>query len=299
MKFLVTGGAGFIGSNIVKALIDKGHSVRVLDLREGALRRLGVSMNDVDFIRGDIRDTTLDAAVRGVDGIFHEAALVSVQESYKAKEEYHSVNVNGTRNVLDMALKHNVRVVHASSASIYGNVSSVPISENTPRSSNNPYGNSKIDAELLIQKHMVENSVGIIGLRYFNVYGEGQNAGVILQFMKRLKNGLSPIINGNGLQSRDFVHVKDVADANLAAMFSKNNGFFNVGTGKSITINKLAQIMIRAYTLEMEPEHIDSGPGDVKESRADIAKTAKRIPWKYSIELDYGLSKLCTGDMRP
>lgn len=298
MKYLVTGGAGFIGSYIVRALLDVGHSVLVLDnLHAGATDNLLDVMDDIEFIKADIRDVdAIEFALQECDGVFHEAALVSVPESYEMKEEYHDVNVNGTRNVLAVAAKHSVRVVYASSSSVYGNVWRLPIHEKEVSCAPiNPYGATKVNAEIVAQKYMTGRA-GVVGLRYFNVYGNGQTstyAGVITQFMRRLKENVPPIINGDGLQSRDFVHVKDVASANLAAMASViRDGFFNVGTGKSTTINELAQIMISSYGIDVVPEYADPLEGDVRESRADISLTEQSIPWKYSTELKDGITNL-------
>lgn len=298
MRYLVTGGAGFIGSHIVRALIAAGHSVRVLDnLYVGSTDRLFDIMDEIEFIKADIQDLdALEPAIRGCDGVFHEAALVSVQRSFSMREEYHDVNVNGTRNVLDMAKRQGARVVYASSASVYGDVKRLPMrEEDASRTPINPYGATKAEAEIMSQEYMT-GGAGVVGLRYFNVYGVGQTsayAGVIAQFMRRLKEGRPPVVNGDGLQSRDFVYVEDVASANLAAMASDaRDGFFNVGTGRGITINELAQIMIRAYGLDVVPEHADSVEGDVRESRADTSLAAHSIPWMHSTELEDGIASL-------
>lgn len=298
MRFLVTGGAGFVGSSIAEALLVAGHSVRILDnLCAGSLKRLSGIMDSVEFVKDDIRDAdALDTAMRGCDGVFHEAALVAVQESYAMTQEYRDVNVGGTANVLNLAAEHGVRVVYASSSSVYGNAQSVPIREDAPKAPENPYGATKADAETVALQYMAGDGAGVVGLRYFNVYGRGQTgsyAGVITQFMRRLERGMSPVINGDGSQSRDFVHVSDVAAANLAAMASRTrNGFFNVGTGRSVTISGLARAMIRAYSLDVSPEYANQLPGDVAASRADTSHAAQSLPWTYSIDLEDGLAQL-------
>jgi len=298
MRYLVTGGAGFIGSHIVRALLAAKHSVRVLDnLYAGSTDKLSDIMDEIEFIKADIRDLdALEPAVRGCDGVFHEAALVSVQQSFDMRDEYQDVNVNGTRNVLDLARRHGARVVYASSASVYGDVRRLPMREkDASRTPINPYGATKAEAEIMSQEYMT-GGAGVVGLRYFNVYGVGQTsayAGVITQFMRRLQAGRPPIVNGDGSQSRDFVYVEDVASANLAAMASDTrDGFFNVGTGRSTTINELAQVMIRAYGLGVAPEHADPLGGDVRESRADTSLAARSIPWRYSTDLKDGIASL-------
>jgi len=297
MRFLVTGGAGFIGSHIAEALLADGHAVRIIDnLHAGSLERISHIMNRVEFVKADIRDRgTLRSTMRECDGIFHQAALVSVQESYAMKQEYHDVNVTGTKNVLEQAAEFGIKAVYASSSSVYGNPQSTPIREDAPRSPENPYGATKADAEVVAQE-CVRSGASVIGLRYFNVYGNGQTgtyAGVITQFMRRLEKARPPIINGDGAQSRDFVHVRDVAAANVSAMSGRaESGFFNIGTGVETTISQLARIMTRAYSLDMEPEHADALPGDVMASRADTSLASRAIPWTYSTELEKGLSDI-------
>lgn len=300
MKYLVTGGAGFIGSHIVRALLAAGHSVRVLDnLYAGSTDRLLGIMDKIEFIKADIRDLdALESATSECDGVFHEAALVSVQQSFDMRDEYQDVNVNGTKNVLDVAKGQGARVVYASSASVYGDAKRIPMrEEDASRTPINPYGATKAEAEIISQEYMTGGAGGgVVGLRYFNVYGVGQTsayAGVITQFMRRLKEGRPPVVNGDGSQSRDFVYVGDVASANLAAMASDTrDGFFNVGTGRSVTINELAQVMIQAYGVDVALEYADPLEGDVRESRADTSLTARSIPWMHSTELKDGIARL-------
>ena len=297
MRFLVTGGAGFIGSHIAEALLADGHSVRIIDnLRAGSLERISHIMDRIEFVKADIRDKdALRPAMRECDGVFHQAALVSVQESYIMKQEYHDVNVTGTKNVLEHAAELGIKTVYASSSSVYGNPQSTPTREDAPLSPENPYGATKADAEAVAQEY-IRSRASIIGLRYFNVYGSGQTgtyAGVITQFMRRLGEAKPPIINGDGAQSRDFVYVGDAAAANLAAMFSRtDSGFFNIGTGIGTTISQLARTMTRAYSLDVEPEYADALPGDVMASRADTSLVSQAIPWTYSTGLDKGLSNV-------
>ena len=294
MRFLVTGGAGFIGSHIAEALLADGHSVRIVDnLHTGTLERISCIMDRIEFVKADIRDRgALHQAMHGCDGVFHQAALVSVQESYAMRQEYHDVNVTGTKNVLEHAAGLGIRAVYASSSSVYGNPQSTPTKEDAPRIPENPYGATKADAEAVAQEY-IRSGASVVGLRYFNVYGSGQTetyAGVITQFMRRLEEARPPIINGDGTQSRDFVYVRDVASANIAAMSGRTeSGFFNIGTGIGTTINQLARTMIRAYSLDVEPEHADALPGDVMASRADTSLASRAIPWTYSTELGDGL----------
>ena len=297
MKFAVTGGAGFVGSNIVKLLVKEKHEVIVIDnLHTGKKENLEGIMDRIEFCELDIRNVEeLENKIKDVDGIFHEAALTIVQESFVIKEEYYDVNVKGTENIFKIAKKHGIKVVYASSSSIYGNTEKIPILEDNQRNPINPYGQTKLEDELLAEKYSVEG-VSIIGLRYFNIFGKGQTgsyAGVITKFLNQLNEKKSPIIFGDGSQLRDFIFVEDIARANLSAMLSKVNfGFFNIGTGKITSILQLANILIKLYNLPILPEFSESLQGDVQKSQADITKSQNLLNWKYKIELDEGLKKL-------
>ena len=299
MKYVVTGGAGFIGSNIVKLLLQKGHNVSIIDnLHTGNLSRLKEVQENVSFHNIDIRNyEELSESIFDVDGIFHQAALTIVPESFKKPEEYFDVNVNGTNNIFKIAKKLCIKVIFASSSSIYGNVEKVPINENFEKNPINPYGKTKVEKEKLAEKFWNEN-VNIIGLRYFNVYGKGQTgtyAGVITQFMKRLRKNLPPIIHGEGNQIRDFISVEDVAKVNLMSMESSHlQDFLNVGTGKSISILELVKMMIKISAKDLSPIFDEELPGDIEKSQANTSRVKDRIGWNYSIELENGLTKLMT-----
>ena len=294
MKFVVTGGAGFIGSNIVKQILKQNHTPIVIDnLYRGKIER--ISSLDVEFHKVDIRDfDQLRNIFKNSDGIFHEAALTDVQESFTKQQEYIDVNVKGTENIFKIAKKFDLKVVYASSSSVYGNPKKIPLNENSERNPINPYGKTKLDDEFLAEKYSKDN-VSIIGLRYFNVYGEGQTgsyAGVITKFLNRLKEKKSPIIFGTGTQIRDFIFVEDVALANISAMKSNlKNGFFNIGTGKTTSIQYLSKIMIELSGLKLEPQYEKALDGDVQSSQADISMTEDKLKWKYSMELKKGLLK--------
>ena len=294
VKFVVTGGAGFVGNNIVKQLLKQNHTPIVIDnLYRGKIER--ISSLDVEFHKVDIRNyDELRVILKNSDGIFHEAALTDVQESFTKQQEYYDVNVKGTDNIFKIAKEFNLKVIYASSSSIYGNPKKIPIKENSERIPINPYGKTKLDDEFLAEEHS-KNNVSIIGLRYFNVYGKGQTdsyAGVITKFINRLKDKKSPIIYGSGTQLRDFIFVEDVAFANIAAMKSDvKNGFFNIGTGIGTSIQQLAEIMIAISELELEPQYEKTLEGDIQSSQADTSLTESVLKWKYSMELKKGLSK--------
>jgi len=296
MKFAVTGGAGFVGNNIVRLLVSKGHEVTVIDnLHTGKMKNLEGILEKITFEKIDIRNfKELESILRNIDGIFHEAALTIVQESFKKEKEYSEVNVTGTENIFKIAKKFKIKVVYASSSSIYGNSKQIPIKENSERKPINPYGQTKLECEFLAERYTKEG-LNVIGLRYFNIFGKGQTgsyAGVITQFMRKLNEQKYPRIFGDGLQIRDFIHVTDIAEANLSAMLSNtNSGFFNIGTGLGTKIIDLAKIMIKIFDEKFEPVFEDSLNGDVKISQANMTLTKKMINWESKIELEEGLRK--------
>jgi len=296
MKFAVTGGAGFVGNNIVRLLVSKGYEVIVIDnLHTGKMKNLDGILEKIEFKRIDIRKfKELELILKNVDGIFHEAALTIVQESFKKEKEYFDVNVTGTENIFKIAEKFKIKVVYASSSSIYGDSEQIPIKENSERKPINPYGQTKLECEFLAEKY-TKKGVNVIGLRYFNIFGKGQTgsyAGVITQFMRKLNEQECPRIFGDGLQIRDFIHVTDIAEANLSAMLNNtNSGFFNIGTGLGTKIIDLAKIMIKIFDEKFEPVFEDSLNGDIKISQANMALTKKKINWESKIELEEGLRK--------
>ena len=297
MKYVVTGGAGFIGNNIVKLIIKKGHDVDIIDnLHTGKKENLNEIMDKVNFFKIDIRDkNSLEEIIKNSNGIFHEAALTAVPESFEKPQEYHDVNVIGTKNIFEIAKKENIRVVYASSSSIYGNVKNIPIIEKADRKPINPYGQTKLEDEFLAEEFS-KNNLSVIGLRYFNVYGIGQTgsyAGVITKFLENIKNQKSFTINGNGNQIRDFIHVNDIAKANLAAMESKiENGFFNIGTGIPTSIIDLSKLMIEISNHTHKTIFGPELEGDVEISQADMNSTNKFFNWNHEINLLDGLRDL-------
>jgi len=291
MKYVVTGGAGFIGSNIVKKLVARGDSVTVIDdLNTGKEENLESVRSEITFLEDTILNTNLlEKETEGVDGVFHQAALASVQDSFSKPEEYHNVNVNGTKNILKLAEKNQFKVVYASSSSVYGNPERIPIKEEDSKNPINPYAETKLQKEELAEKYS-KLGVSIIGLRYFNVFGKGQSkeyAGVLKLFLERIRDGLPPKINGDGTQFRDFVHVEDVANANIMSMDSNvKHEFFNVGTNTSITILDLAKTIIKFSGLEIKPIFGPALEGDVMRTIANIDLIKDKVGWKPTIFLE-------------
>jgi UDP-glucose 4-epimerase len=296
VKFVITGGAGFIGSHIAKHLVDKNHDVTVVDnLSRGRLENLSKIKEQIEFKKIDILDfDSLKDIISNCDGIFHQAALTSVPESFLQKEKYHDVNVKGTENIFKLAKEFGKKVVYASSSSIYGNTTTIPIQENFEKNPINPYGITKLDDEKLAKKYH-DLGVSIIGLRYFNVYGIGQTndyAGVITKFIDQIHLNESPIIFGDGTHTRDFISVEDIAKANLLSMESKTEfSFLNIGTGISTSIKTLAEMMIELSGKKLEISFDDLPLGDVKDSLADVSLAKKLINWNYETSLKNGLKK--------
>ena len=290
MKYAVTGGAGFIGSHLVKNLVERGNEIIVIDnLNTGKKKNVKKNFKKINFFEVDIRDfSIIEDIMKNVDGIFHEASLASVQDSFRIPDKYFDVNVKGTENIFKIGKKLGIKVVYASSSSVYGNPISIPIKENDDKNPLNPYAKTKLENDKMAEKY-AKNGLKVIGLRYFNVFGPGQSkeyAGVIKLFLERIQQGLSPLINGDGLQVRDFVYVDDVVNANMLAMESNINGkFFNIGTGTTISVLDLANMIIKFSGLELKPIHRPPVPGDVKATQADITKAKMMLKWKPTTDL--------------
>ena len=301
MKILVTGGAGFIGSHIAEYLVQRGDDVTVLDnLITGSKENLTKISDKINFVNGDIRDhKLLEELVSDTTGVFHEAALASVQQSFSMKDEYIAVNVAGTENIFKLAKEYGFKIVYASSSSVYGNPKKIPVKEDDERKPINPYAKTKLDGEDLAKKYS-EIGVKVIGLRYFNVFGKRQSkeyAGVIKLFLQRIQQKKSPKINGDGLQTRDFVHIDDVVKANVLAMDSDiNHRFLNVGSGLPTSVLDLANLIIEVSGLPLEPIHGPELSGDVKATQSDIKLIRKLLNWEPKMKLDDWLTKIISNN---
>ena len=297
MHFAVTGGAGFVGSYLVKLLVKEGHKITVIDnLHKGKKENLASVINKIKFQKIDIRDyQSLEKILKNIDGVFHQAALTVVQDSFSSPEEYFDVNVHGTENIFKLANENKFKVVYASSSSVYGHKLETPITEDAERNPISPYGKTKLEDEYLVEKYSNLNTE-IIGLRYFNIFGKGQTieyAGVITKFLDRINEGKSPIIFGDGSQIRDFIHVSDVAKANLMAMNSKSSNLIaNIGTGNAISILELANMIINTSGLKIDPIFMEALEGDIEKSFADISQAKKHFNWKPKIELQDWLEEI-------
>lgn len=296
-KALVTGGAGFIGSNVVRFLLDKGWAVRVIDtLSSGYKVNLG-GLN-VDFIEGDITDAQVTyGACEGVDVVFHLAACVGRQKSIDNPILDVSTNVIGAVNVLEGMRRHGVkRIVYSSSAAIFGELETTSIAENHPLNADSPYGVSKLAAEKMILAYSGIYDITGVCLRYFDIYGVNQRfdlyGNVIPIFAKRLYSGEPITIYGDGEQTRDFVNVKDVATANyLAATSDVGTGVYNLGSGESITINRLAEMMQALSGIDNGIVYVPQNPADVRHCKADTSKVYRELGFKASVGLEEGLAE--------
>ena len=285
MKYVVTGGAGFIGSHLTKKLVKQGDVVTVLDnLNTGKIENLKSVSKKINFVQNDIRDfEVLRSLMENVDGVFHQAAMASVQDSFRIPEKFHDVNVNGTENIFKIAKEFGIKVVYASSSSVYGDTSILPITESDEKRPINPYAKTKLEKDKLAEQY-AKNGLKVIGLRYFNVFGPRQSkeyAGVIKLFLERIQQDLPPLVNGDGLQIRDFVYVDDVVNANILSMESDIDfEFFNIGTGTTISILDLANMIIKFSGLKIKPIHRPALSGDVRATQADITKVKTMLKWR-------------------
>ena len=301
-EYLVTGGGGFIGSNIVRTLVAADRKVRVLDnFSTGRPENLLGIRKAIDLVEGDIRDAdTLRRAARGVQFIIHTAALPSVVRSVKDPLATNSVNVCGTLKVLQAARAARVeRVVFSSSSSIYGNTKTLPKREDMTPCPMSPYALSKLAGEHYARLFFELYGVKTFSLRYFNVFGPRQDprsqyAAAIPRFIDALRRGRRPVIYGDGKQTRDFTFVEDVVAANLAccrAPASAAGRAFNVGGGGRISINDLVAQLSRVMGRPFQPQYEPARPGDVRDSQAALDLARKHLRWRPRVRLDEGLRK--------
>ena len=299
---LVTGGCGFIGSHLVETLVQKNYQVRILDdLSTGKLENLSaVDKQNIEFCHGCITDLNLVKEItEGCDYVFHQAAIASVPKSIKDPLGTGRVNYNGTLNVLEAARKHGVRrVIFAGSAAVYGDNPTLPKKESMLAEPLSPYAVDKLASELMGHVYAKNFGLEFVCLRYFNVFGLRQDpsspySGVISIFCDRLSRGLAPIIYGDGLQSRDFIHVSDVVRANLAVMeHPKAAGkTFNVGRGIAISLLDIIDILNDLTTQNLQPILKEPRPGDIRHSLADNKKL-KALGWFPLTNIRQGLAEL-------
>lgn len=300
-RYLITGGAGFIGSNLAHALVERGHYVRIIDnLSTGNLKNLEGIEKKVDFIQGDIRYlNTVNDAVKDIDYILHQAALPSVPRSIETPIESNDVNVNGTLNVLFAAKEAGVKkLVYAASSSAYGDTPTLPKVESMKPNPLSPYAVNKLTAEQYCSVFTRVYGLPTTALRYFNIFGPRQDpnsfySAVIPKFIKMFLNEQAPVINGDGTQSRDFTFIDNVISANLlACKSSKADGHVvNIACGERITLTELAEELRCLLGAKVEATHGPERAGDIKHSLADIRLAKDLIGYDVKVTVKEGLKK--------
>jgi UDP-glucose 4-epimerase len=291
MKILITGGTGFIGKHLVKYLLDKGNIITIFDnfsnSEEKSINHF--IKNGVKVVNGDIRkfDEILKET-EDQDVLIHLAAKISVSQSILNPSETFEVNVDGTKNVLEACKKNNVKkIIIASSAAVYGEGNSgMKLKESTKTNPISPYGKSKLKMEQEIEKN---NKIDCVILRFFNIFGIGQTseyAGVITKFIEMISSNKPLEIFGDGMQTRDFVSINDVVESIYDAIKNGKNGTYNIASGKAITINELAELMISLSRKDLEIHHISEKHGDIRYSEADISLAKNKIGYVPKLGLN-------------
>lgn len=298
MKVVVTGGCGFIGSNIAEELIKKHYVVVIDDLSTGRIENIQ-SLQDkenFEFVRGNITDLDLLKQIfEDVDCIFHQAAIPSVQRSVENPLDTNEANIKGTLNVLIAARDCGVKkVIYASSSSVYGDTPELPKKENMKPNPQSPYAVSKLTGEYYCEVFSEIYGIKTVCLRYFNVYGPKQNpaseyAAVIPRFINRVLNNQPPVIFGDGNQTRDFTFVGDIVKANILAMEKNVEGVFNIAYGQQISINELANKIMEIVGVKLNPVYDKPRPGDIRNSLADISLAKQKLGYMPEYSLEKGL----------
>lgn len=306
--YLVTGGAGFIGSHLVEALVERGAHVRVLDdFSTGRRENLAAVADHIELLEGDVADPeTAERAVAGCDYVLHLAAIASVQASLEEPRRTHRVNVDGTLNVLDAARQAGVRrLVFISSAAIYGDHTTLPLREELLPRPLSPYAANKVADEAYCSAFHAGYGLPTVVLRFFNVYGPRQDpanpySGVISIFAARMTRGERPVIYGDGKQTRDFVYVKDVARAVLLVCEQEAavGDVFNVAGGEQTSILQLAAVLNQVLDTNLTPAFAPPQTGEVRFSQADVRRAQEVLGWEARIPLREGLSRLVRAEYR-
>lgn len=302
MRVLITGGAGFIGSHIAERFVNDGHEVRILDnLSSGHLKNIAGFAQGVAFTRGDVRNRRLlEELCEGCELVYHQAAVVSVPYSVSYPQETHDVNIQGTLNVLEAARAKGVRrVIFAGSAAVYGDEPTLPKAESMAALPIAPYGVEKITGEYYCGVYARLYGVETVTLRYFNVFGPRQDpssaySGVISIFVDRALSGRAPTIFGDGEQSRDFVFVDNVVQANVLAGSRQEapGRVYNVGLGEETTLNQLVAMLGRITGKDLTPTYAETRTGDIRESVADVQRIRDELGYDPQVGVEEGLRRL-------
>jgi len=301
-KCIVTGGAGFVGSNLSNELIKQGAEVKIIDnMYSGKNENVEFLKNKgVEIVDGSITDRTmLEKEMKGYEFVFHQAALVSVIESIEKPEMSRKINLDGTVNVLEAARKNKMeKVIFASSCAIYGETVKMPVNETDEPVPMSPYAKDKLMGESKCNEYNQKYDLPVVCLRYFNIYGPRQSAksayaAAIPKFIERVLSDKKIEIYGDGNQTRDFVFVEDIIQANLKAAIEKNarNCYLNIGSGTETTINEVIRIIMEIIKKEVEIKYLDKREGEIKNSYADINKAKKILGYEPQWNLKKGLHK--------
>ena len=300
MKILIVGGAGFIGSNLTLHLLDNNFEVSILDNFSNSSKEKIKHLTDRNckIITGDIVDYDfLKNKVKDYDIVIHLAAKIDVEESIQNPSETFLVNVDGTKNLLRACVSNKVRnFIVASTAAVYGEPKSLPLSENSPLFPISPYGESKLMMEKIVQEYSKSYNLNSIILRFFNIYGPGQNdayAGVITKFLNNILKNEPLTIFGDGNNTRDFIHISDVVtsiEKAITHLDGKRGDKYNIASGKYVTINELANYMLNLSKKQLEIQHINPREGDIIHSQPTIEKAKNELNFSPQVNLSDGLS---------
>ncbi|HLP79798.1 MAG TPA: SDR family NAD(P)-dependent oxidoreductase, partial [Acidobacteriota bacterium] len=295
-RLLITGGAGFIGSRLVRRLCKQGFSITVLDnySKPGADDFSDIS-DRITVVRADIRDSeTVNSALKNADAVIHLAAMVSVQESLKKPAECFAINVQATENIINECARRNIKFIFASSAAVYGNQEDAIVTERVTPRPISPYGESKLKVEEICKK---TPKLNFVCLRQFNVYGPKQTinyayASVVPQFLHAARTNKPLIIYGDGEQTRDFIHIDDIVNAYIKSIQSDVKGIFNVGTGTTCTINQLATLIIAATQSKSKVIKKKARDADIKRSQPSIKAFCEATQWRPTATIEHGIFAL-------
>ena len=302
MNFFITGGAGFIGSHLIPAILDFGNQITIYDNFSNSSKEKIFSLfkKDVKIIEGDILDyDKLSDSMINHDFVIHLAAQIDVAESIKNPDNTKKINVDGTVNILNSCKKNNINnFIGISSAAVYGNSEKLPLQENSPCFPISPYGQSKLDMEKEIINFAKNNNLNSIILRIFNIYGIGQTdayAGVITKFLNKIKDNQPLTVFGDGTFSRDFIHIKDVINAILIAsknIEGKRGNIYNIASGEKVTINELAKLVLLNSKKDLEISYLPPKKGDIPHSQADTTLAKIELNFIPKISLKEGVKDL-------
>lgn len=298
---LVTGGAGFIGSHLVRRFVGDGHNVRVLDdLSTGRAANLAPVRDQIDWLQADMRDeSACDRACRDIEYVFHEAAIPSVPKSIDQPFASHDANMNGTFNLLMASVKHKVRrFIYAGSSSAYGDTEVSPKHEELKTSPLSPYAVQKLAGEHYCNAFFQSWGLETLTIRYFNVFGPGQDpsstyAAAIPAFVTAILRGESPLVYGDGEQTRDFTYIDNVVHGNVLAMQAEKTmgESVNVACGGRISINRVIEAINTLLGTEVQPQYVERRPGDVLHSCADVSLARKLLNYETQVSFEEGLKR--------